>query len=249
LPDLGTHRPPDVRARPSRLRLLFWLVLAILGFVGMVASSMIIRPSSVNLGHSSSQVRMSRDALLITSRERLAICVKAVAGASIDSTRARHVVESVLVELSQSARWSRTAYAKAPPVVDVDCAERPSILDPGVVVSMIGNDAIRLRDQPKTPDLFSKYRLIIYVVPESVIQHYFFGMSRSFDVRSRREGEEFMCTDHVCSEVTTGIYLTENEMINLRIARLVVEYTLGFTNVGHFLNVVSNRSTRCDLAI
>src|SRR5688572_25018289 len=117
----GAPGPPDRQRRSVGLTLLFWLTPVILGLVAFAVTSTIYHTAPPVLDQSPGQSRIPRDAMLNFRLEGLSVCVKAVAGASIDTAQAKQVVENVLLILSQGDRWLRTEYAKAPPIIDVGC--------------------------------------------------------------------------------------------------------------------------------
>lgn len=224
VPEIQTRGTPSGQGRPSRARLLFWLALVTIGLAAILAN-FTLRQSSP------SRVEFSGDALLITSRERLAICIKPVAGALVDTAHARSIVESVLQELGQSSRWQQTAYTKAVPVVETVCNERPSVLDPNVTVTEGVDISIRQREDPPMSQALSKYRVIIFVMPENMMERYFVGLTERRQAILRREAEEVYCEGHVCFEVTTGLYLTPIEIIDRPLVYTALEVTLGLADV------------------
>lgn len=230
MPFSRAPRPYKSRWRPVALSLLFWISPVILGFVASVLTSAMYHTAPPEHVTSLGRPRIPRDALRNRSREGLAVCINAVAGVTIDAAHAKQVVENVIEILSQGDRWLRTEYAHAPPVVDVGCSQSPSVLDRGVTISHIGDETIQVREEFRAPETLSSYRVIIFTMPDQIIERLSRGLSRPVSARDRRQAEEFICHGHVCGEVTTGVYLRPQELTDQSIVHLVLEYALGFNS-------------------
>jgi hypothetical protein len=208
--------------RTARRRLLLWLTLVILGLVAAIVSLIVTRQSPP--GH----VELSGGGLLVASRDRLAICIKPVAGASVNSARARSAVEDALQELARDPRWSQAAYAKTPPAVDVNCSEEPAIFAPTVTVTTGSAQSSRLHVGRRDVTAPSKYLTIVFVLPDDLMERYFFGLTASEFAKYRNESEELVCEGHVCIEVTRGLYLLSHEIIDPPLVLSALRKVLGY---------------------
>jgi len=202
----------------------FIQVIGVVGAVGITAAATYgaLTVLGVELGGSSeAQVEPSHPGglLLIQERDQLAICVEWLPpGFSPDSTSpqlaspapeqlaAQAAVEAALPALAQHRVWSKWDLSNPPPTVSGDCPSGPAAYDaeggsvPGLPPSFF-NVAGRLITTA------SPYRVHVFVVAPDEIDR-LGGRNWRYTV------EETICEDHICSEVTTGLYMSADEMTN-----------------------------------
>lgn len=152
----------------------------------------------------------SHNGLLAASRERLAVCVQVLDDAGIDEPAAVARVDAALRDLAAQPAWSyqghpvvTAGFGFGPATVDAGCPSQPAVLQPGVRLDrgMLSDGRAGLIVQRASP-----YRVFVFVLPEPEIAAAFAGSAR------RTVPQEFLCKGHTCAEVTTGVYLTANEI-------------------------------------
>jgi len=142
-------------------------------------------------------------ALLTANRDRLAICVQGVGDATAAVTEARERVEQALARVAQHPQFVPAGLGAGPPVVDIGCPHGPYLLEPGV----FWEDGIPITGYGRTVEEASIYRLFVFLLPPEVLAGVIHGRH---DIR--RTAEEMLCQGHNCGEVTSGVYLTPDEI-------------------------------------
>lgn len=81
-------------------------------------------------------------------------------------------------------------------MIDVDCANTPILMEPGVTVAR--GLASSSRDVPNQRYVYArgKYDLIFYVLSQVEIDRLFWTSEGSYPGRYRVEAEEQVCTEH-----------------------------------------------------
>ena len=196
---------PSSPAVARRRHLLISLALVLLGVVSLFAALTLPERRAPEVG----QGQAAHNPFV--RGDRLTICVKAAAGASIDVGLARQTIEIVLVRLRALPDWSKKTYAGADPQVDENCRESPTILNPGFSRDLT---VATSRETATPPWLLSRYLYIMFVVPDAIIRQHFWIPGHEFNVGARRTAEEFVCHGHTCAERTSGLYLTPQEALS-----------------------------------
>ena len=132
------------------------------------------------------------DKYITDNRDRLALCVQSEIPGTASQTEARGAVEAALTEVSQDAAWIKKELSTPSPIVTEGCPSTPGIFLPEV-------PAVK---QP------SYYRVHVFVMALNELQKAF------GDQPVRRTAEEKLCGGDFCWEVTTGIYLSPDELSN-----------------------------------
>jgi hypothetical protein len=148
----------------------------------------------------------------------VAICVQAVntgaaAAASIEAG-AKSRLEDVLPSVAQNPRWEAAGLAGGPTVIDVGCPSlppQPAVAFDPPIRAVFGHTV----SEP------SKYGLFVFVLPRDQLLD-FIG-----DSTSREAPQEVTCEDDVCSEVTTAVYISVEELQDTSFLTATVEHGLG----------------------
>lgn len=180
-----------------RVVAVFAVVLALLA-VGLFASGALGVP-----GGERSNDQVIAGPLLAASRDRLSVCVEPVAGAQSTVDESRSAVETALIRASQRPEWATSGLDMTTALVQPGCPQEPYLLLPGASYAgkPVGDPSIQEVIQA------SEHRLFVFVLPDAEIQR-IFGPGESV----RLEPQEFLCQDHTCSEVTTGLYVAVSEL-------------------------------------
>ena len=155
---------------------------------------------SAQLGSGSQEV----GSLLATAnRDRLAICVDAPGGSPELVAQARSEIEAVYTDIANEPYWERVGLTDAvrEPVVDAGCPSEPFLLQLGVV----SEDGRTIKSAPRNSEA-SIYRVFVFVLPSEQIERLPVG---------RRKGlapQESIGERHVWHQVTTGLYLTADQV-------------------------------------
>jgi hypothetical protein len=136
------------------------------------------------------------------TRDRLRVCVEAVELSQFDASKAVADVYRALEVAAREPRWSERNFGRGGgPVVDVDCPGEPYLLRPGVRFSGgkgTGNEPFVTQTSP--------YKLHVVVLKHERLDAIFNG-----EVLHRRAAEEILMQGHQGAEVSTGVYLSEEE--------------------------------------
>lgn len=144
-------------------------------------------------------------ALLAPNRAALAACVAGVGPAAVAVPTARQRIEQALTGLSQQPVWGKAGLAVVPRVVDIGCPSEPYLLQPGVT----WEDGVPITGAGPRVETASSYRLFVFVLPPDELSHVIRGRH---DIRTA--AQELLCRGHQCAEVSTGLYLTPDEVSN-----------------------------------
>ena len=149
------------------------------------------------------------DGLKAASRDRLALCVQGIDGATVDGETAIASVRTALQRAQRQPAWSILKISDGPAVVAYGCPLPPVLEPSGPVVSFMVHDLTSRR-----VDVASAYRVFLFVMREADVQRAF-GTDTLY---SRAANEEMLCapaqtvTGERCQSVTTGVYLTQGEL-------------------------------------
>jgi hypothetical protein len=186
----------------SRQRVALWAFLVAIGGVAVLAS---IQYASAS--RHSREIEPTQDGLLITSRDRLAVCAQGIDGVTLRPDDARAHLSTAFSALANDPAWGGGGFDRAPAVVEAGCPEPPVILRPGVQAE---------RNRRRIPgslltDAPSRFLVFVFVSSQSLIDRTFLG-DPAF---ARTEIEQIYCFGasgpSSCLAVTKGLYLTAEE--------------------------------------
>lgn len=139
------------------------------------------------------------------NRDRLAICVDAEGVLPVFATQARNAFESALQSLSDDPVWVRVGLSEPSPIVQEDCPAGPALYDPDAGPK-IDDSLFEVRGRAVANA--SYYSIHVYVIPQADIDHY---TGRD---GYRLTGEEYFCSQGSCSEITAGLYVSPDELVD-----------------------------------
>ncbi|MGH2587993.1 MAG: hypothetical protein ACRDJE_23995 [Dehalococcoidia bacterium] len=145
---------------------------------------------------------------MTSNRDALRICVVGVGAAASAAAEARDRIQQQLPSVAQRPEWAAARLTGTRTIVDTNCPADPLLLRPGVEY-VDGRPGANGGEQLATVQQPSVYRLYVFLVPSPQLTSIIQG---KFDVRSAPQ--EFLCRERTCAEVTTGVYLTPDEMRN-----------------------------------
>lgn len=183
--------------------------------------SFLIKPS-VTYSHTESQATLSGNALLASNRSELAFCIDEAdleQDISLESL-ASNVQSLIETQIKTTPRWSELGYDQFSIKVDVGCPGEPYLLQPGAIHPLLSGSSTSSTTSVPMANIPSPYRVHIYVVSQTAVQS-LFGEA---DMRS--SPEEMLCAGNVCYEVTSGVYLTPENVNNLQVLRNRIERVL-----------------------
>ena len=143
----------------------------------------------------------TRDLLLTANRDRLAVCVQPIGVDAGLTSSAKARIEDALQGVAEHPYWQDMGLSAAvdSPVVDVGCPSDPPAPDPDLGVPIDNLLGHRVSEA-------SYYRLFVFVLPQQELDAWVGGLNR------RSGPQESICSGDVCFEVTTGLYLTAEEV-------------------------------------
>ena len=146
-------------------------------------------------------VNRTGTALLTSNRDRLAVCVDDPSTAeSAAEPIGVQEVNSAIQALSENPTWQRLGLSEPAPLVREICPSVPALYDPGPYGGETLWDV-----RGRRVEIPSYFRVHVYVLPQEEIDHV--GGSGW-----RQVSEENMCELDNCSEVTTGLYVSLDEL-------------------------------------
>jgi hypothetical protein len=154
--------------------------------------------------------------LFTANRDRLAVCVQSLSGAALPG-QAQAAIQGVLPAALRHPWWD----ARLPvSVVETDCAPAvtPFLLQPGAA-SIMGKPTGDFG--PLSVSTASRFRIFVCVLPQAQITA-LFG-----DSPYRTAPQEFLCQEHTCDEVTTGICVSPQEQGNIAFLKLTLQRGIG----------------------
>lgn len=173
-------------------------------------------------------VQLANTPLLISSRDQLAVCIKPVEGAVLDTSRAKNNVQAVLEEIMVLPYWKLSGLDRITARVDAGCSEQPSILGPNVTVSVGATRSFISIPGPRVPKVASEYVVILFVLPQEIMERFFRSTELPSQAIYRREAEEQTCDGDQCFVITVGFYLTPKEIEDAEFVRQVLPDIVGF---------------------
>lgn len=153
--------------------------------------------------------------LLVSSRNRLAICVDGVGSAAAAVPDARQRVQQALSEvMARNPTWTRLlpSAGTGALVIDTDCPGKPYLLQSGVV----WEDGVPITGTGQVVQQPSPYMVHVYLLPPEELKRVIRGQH---DVRTA--AQELFCPGKgaPCMEVTTGVYPSAAEGGNQTLLR------------------------------
>jgi hypothetical protein len=187
-----------VKASILRSRRLHLALLA----AGVVLISAFAFVAATRLGSQGGQAVRVEGTLLTANRDRLRLCVQAAPRDPATEGRAVSLIQSALAELKgRHPRWLAAGLKEEQPVVEPGCPSDPALLRPGAE-PIVGDPYTSRVTEP------SKYRVFVFILPQAEIDRLFARWPL------RQVVQEFICLGHVCPEVTSGLYLSMEEIEN-----------------------------------
>lgn len=159
-----------------------------------------------------------RSLLLTPNRDRLALCIQPVAGSGLAADEVRALVQTTLPRVATHQYWAVAGLAVAPPVVEVGCPSEPYLLRPGA--AMAGAKEVGTADLPRVANA-SPYRVFVFILPEAQINA-IFGVTAS-----RAAVQELVRDGGQCGEVSTGLYLSPQELRDPQVLTGLLERAIG----------------------
>lgn len=142
-------------------------------------------------------------ALLTANRDHLAICVEGIGAAAHNTADAQRRVEAAMLRVVQHPNWVRAGLAGVRWAVDAGCPGEPFLLEP---VTLVEN-GVPIYGLPQRVDEASRYRLFVCLLATDELARVIHG-----DAGVRTAPQENLCMGHQCFQVTTGLYLTRQEL-------------------------------------
>jgi hypothetical protein len=140
--------------------------------------------------------------MFTANRDRVAVCVQAI-DVDISESYARDRIEVALADATENPSWERVGLPSAKPRVDVGCPRPPAAFAPDVRAVETGKglylDLLPVKQA-------SYYLIFAFVVPPEK-RGEIFGTKRPVTTE-----EIFKLSIHEWSGVTTGLYLTADEV-------------------------------------
>jgi|FLYL01.1.fsa_nt_gi hypothetical protein len=200
-----------VKASILRSRRLQLAVLA----AGVVLISAFAFVAATRLGSQGDQGIWQEGLLITANRDRLRLCVQAVPRDPAAEGRAVSLIQSALAELkARHPLWRSAGLKEAQPVVEPGCPSDPALLHPGAE-PIVGDPYTSRVTEP------SKYRVFVFILPQAEIDRLFARWPL------RQAIQESICQGHVCSEVTSGLYLSTEEIENRQFLYDALAKTIG----------------------
>lgn len=193
-----------------RNRLLAALLMTTVGIISLIVTLVAIDLATDDGAAGQADYRYVGGFLLTSNRSELAICVdtidvdQSVAGAAISS------IEEVWPLVEAHRTWAKVASQyTARQRVDPGCPDTPVIVGP------------RATSEPP-----SQYRVHVYVAQSNLVYN-------APELRNGRlTSEQELCFEDDCLQVTTGLYITPEEMPNIPLMAAYVEQSLGLRPPG-----------------
>lgn len=169
----------------------------------------------------------SDNPLITSNRDDLAFCVNVVDGQlNVKSEEVANLVQVALEgPIKTHPRWAETGYDRFPVRVEVDCPSEAYLLRSGAFHPLLSGMGESEAVPVPRVDIPSSFRIHIYIVPQRDIENAFLGT----DLRSAPQ--EMLCAESQCVEVTSAIYLTAEEAVNLEIVQDRLERILSLNLV------------------
>jgi hypothetical protein len=166
-------------------------------------------------------VTLSGNMLLASNRETLGVCVEIVD--DVDLVTAQSLANTVNFlldnQIPSHARWSELGYENFQVQVDAGCPTDAYLLEPGAAHPLLP-DSQKAKIPVPIIEVPSLYRIHLYIVSSALIKQVF----GEADLRSAPQ--EMICEGFECFEVTSALYLTPDEAVNVEILRDRLERVL-----------------------
>lgn len=148
------------------------------------------------------------------SRDRLAVCVEPIRGVQLDRDRILALVQPAVLRVVSHPVWQRVSSSQIPPVIDFGCPLAPLLLDKEKDASASPKDWVQRRGLARQVSTATPYRVFLFIIPAEDVAREFQGDS----IFSRVASEETLCDgvkhDVVCEEVSRGIYISADELLD-----------------------------------
>ena len=164
----------------------------------------------------------TRNGLLARGRDRLAVCIQGVGIAPSVADMQLQVTDALASVASQHPQWVPAGFNKVPRSVQIGCPGDPHLLRDGVEyvngrpgASNTGEG--RLQTQTASP-----FRLYVFVLAPNELSRVIRG-----ELNVRTAAQEMLCDGGRCTQVSTGLYLTAQELTDKRFLQEWVTKGLG----------------------
>jgi len=193
---------------------LSWRTRTGIGLVALAITAVLVITQVQ--GGSSQHADRTYGLLLTGNRDRLAICVQGVNGAPVDAQRSSSAIGGILQALKGRSDWSVTGLDVDPPAVASGCNSEPFLLQPGVSFSNGVPDGGFAGVATPSP-----FRVMVFVLEPEELDKVLGGSP------VRHTVQELTCEEHMCSEVTTGLYVTAQELEDVPFMTKQLTYAIG----------------------
>jgi hypothetical protein len=193
---------------PGARRTRRWLRPAVVAQIVAVVALVLIGASAVR---SNQEQQIGTTPLGVGTRDRLAICVQAAEGLTLERDEAIAAAQAAFAELEKSPGWAVYApFAIGGPQIDLGCPSQPALFRP-ILGQYPPARPTNFRETVAATvvDTPSPYRAFIVVMPDQRLSEVLVP-----ELRGRRSTEETVCPDSNCAEVTVGIYISHSEFID-----------------------------------
>lgn len=178
-------------------------------------------------GSAEEEVTQQKGTHLAEKRDRLAICVQSAgfapegAGLALELS-AKSSLESALVEVTKHRLWERFRTTEPQPIVDIGCGVEPAIYNPDVSFFDDEPPQSFLETRGRQVTQPSYYRVLVFILSTD-------EMNRLLgEPPFRLTTEESTCSGDSCAGVTTGLYLSPEEISDIALITDNLEKALGF---------------------
>jgi hypothetical protein len=147
--------------------------------------------------------------LLVPNRDRLSICVQASSGIASMQRDVRARIEQLLPAVEQHPNWSRARYNQVPRSVVAGCPGDAHLLRPGIEYIDGRPGPSSAGERPLQVEQASPHRLFVYILPQAELARIIRGQ-----LNIRIAPQETVCEGFACAQVSTGLYVSPEELHN-----------------------------------
>src|SRR5690606_33988612 len=132
------------------------------------------------------------------------VCFENLTGNDIGNSQAFDNIQLAINSIKSHVNWKKLGYS------DMNSIK----IEPGCPLGYLMHDGnshpwlTATGENPPIVKRVSEHRLWIFIVSDEIVEKHF------KDSLWRKSPEEMLCQGHECAEVTTGIYITEKELLN-----------------------------------
>lgn len=152
--------------------------------------------------------------LLTANRDQLAICVQAEGVSETMTDLARTNILATWPTIAANPLWEWAGVGNSAPLVELGCPAGPTYPDPGT------GSSVFLAEKRVVP-VPSQYKVFVFILPKTNLD-----LMLGPDA-SRVAAQEMFCEGHICEEVTTGLYLSDEDIGNSATLIDLIEDAIG----------------------